>query len=221
MPAQNFEKARWNMVKCQLNTNGVIAPSVLDVFGKTPREAFLPETLAHAAYVDDEVKFPGGVMLEPLVHARMVQALEPAATDNVLVIGDASGYAAAVLAPMVSTVVAVEPSVGAFTRAREAWKKFDFNNIATVPGGIAAGGPEHAPYNLIFVNGAVTELPEDLMKQLAPNGRLVCVIRGKDQPIGLITLSKRQENGVYATRKMFDASAHYVPGFEPKPAFKF
>jgi len=218
-----FDKARQNMVKCQLNTNGVMAPRVLEVFGTVPREQFIPADKQAAAYIDEDVRLDnqGSFLLEPLICARMVQALEPGAEDNVLNIGDVTGYSSAILSNLVSTVVALEQQPGALDQARAVWDRQGLCNIAVIKGDMERGSPEHAPYDLIFLNDAVAELPQTLLDQLAPGGRLVAVVKENNNPMGQIVLCKRLESGNIATRRLYDAATPYLKGFEPKPRFVF
>src|ERR1700761_8590556 len=103
----DYAKARINMVECQLRTNGIITPDILDSFSIVPREAFLTGDLKKNAYVDDDLPLPGtGFLMEPLVFAHMVEAAAPVSADTVLNIGDVTGYSSAILARMVNKVVA-------------------------------------------------------------------------------------------------------------------
>jgi protein-L-isoaspartate(D-aspartate) O-methyltransferase len=220
---KKFDSARENMVKCQLNTNGVLAPRVLDAFGTVARENYLPENWRHASYIDNDVVCGDGrFMMAPLVHARMVQALEPAANERALVIGDATGYCAAVLAHLVSGVVALESKPGALETARQQWvQDARCRAIETVKGDAASGCAARGPYNLIFVNGAVADVPAALLEQLAPGGRLVAVVRTKAAGMGSITLTKKLENGTCGKVSLYDAATHYLPGLEPRKGFVF
>ena len=103
----NTAQIRRNMVNCQLQTNGVASGDILAAFEAVPREAFVPENLRGVAYVDEDLRLPdGNFLIEPLVLARMLQAAEPQPHDRALVIGDATGYAAAILSRLARTVPA-------------------------------------------------------------------------------------------------------------------
>lgn len=215
-------EARKNMVKCQLHTNGVRDETLLDVFGAVPRERFLPADKQALAYIDEDVRLgdDGAFLLEPLIHARMVQALAPGRNDNVLNIGDYTGYSSAVLSPLVSTVVTLESKPGTLDPARTVWEDMEYCNVAIVRGQMRDGAPDHAPYNLIFINGAVPEIPESLQKQLAPEGRMVAVLKEPGKGIGQIVLVKRAGQGDHFARSvLYDAATFYVPEFEPEEAF--
>lgn len=215
-------EARKNMRECQLATSGIVTPAILDAFGKIPRELFLPESCAAAAYCDDDIALPGGaVMMEPLAHARMVQAAAPHSGDAVLNIGDMTGYSSAIFSELVSTVVTLESRIGILDRARRVWDDLGCCNIAVVRGRDPAGSPEHAPYDVIFINGAVADIPAGLLDQLACGGRLVAVVKKLGSAVGGIVVTQKAADGVFSTLNVHDTAVPYVPGFEPAETFIF
>ncbi len=213
--------ARKNMLDCQLATNGITDPDVLEVFAKVPREMFLPEDRRGIAYLDEDIVLGDGVFcLEPVVHARMVQAVDPQKKDAVLNIGDTTGYSSAILSDLVLTVVALESKQGALDPALHIWDELNYCNIAVVKGKETKGSPEHAPYDLIFINGSVAAVPENLLEQLGPGGRLAAVVK-KPGETGRITVIEKIAEGRYSTRALYDAASPYVRGFEPAKTFVF
>lgn len=218
----NHRSARKNMVDCQLNTNGIINPRLLQLFSVLPREIFLPDAARTRAYVDDDLVLPGGInMLSPLVHARMLQALAPQPDEVALIVGDTTGYASAILCGFVSTVLALESRAGLLDRARQVWSEIGANNIAVVPGHETAGCPEHAPYSLIVLHGAVTHVPDHMLDQLAPHGRMVAVVRAPGERLGRITLLSRDGDNNFSAVTLQDAVAPYIAGFVPPVLFRF
>lgn len=214
-------QARKNMLDCQLATSGITDPDVLEVFAKVPRELFLPEDRRATAYMDEDIILSEGVFcMEPVVHARMVQAVAPRKTDAVLNIGDMTGYSSAILSDLVLTVVALEPKAGALDYARHVWDELNYCNVAVVKGKEVKGSPEHAPYDFIFINGAVAAIPDELLAQLGVGGRLVAVVR-KPGDAGRITVVEKIGEEKYSSRILFDAATPYVRGFEPVSTFVF
>ncbi len=215
------------MIDCQLATNGITAARVIDMFAEVPREAFLPEALRHIAYIDEDLPLAGdgvggvGTMIEPVIHARMVQAAVPEATDSILNIGDETGYSSAILSGLVSTVVVLEPRTGCLDQARRVWDEHGYCNIAVINGVAKEGSAEHAPYDIIVLNGAVPVIPDVLLNQLTVGGRLVCVVKKPGMPGGSITVVEKVGDGRFSRRAIFDAATPYIPGFEPEPAFTF
>lgn len=222
---KNAEQARKNLVECQLMTTGVTSAPVLAAYEAIPREMFVPPGLQGAAYLDEDLPLGDGTFLmEPSLQARLFQSAEVGNTDIVLNIGDAGGYSSALLSTMAMTVVALEGRAGQLDRARRAWTDLSCCNIAVIGGSPCAGCPEHAPYSLIVLNGAVAEIPQCILDQLAPGGRLAAVLNrgGLGRPsMGQAVLVKRLGSGSYDHRILFDAATPFIPGFEPRPAFVF
>jgi protein-L-isoaspartate(D-aspartate) O-methyltransferase len=217
----DYTKARINMVDCQLRTNGITTPAVLDCFSIVPREVFLSGEIKKNAYVDDDLPLPGGFLMEPLVFARMIEAVKPVSTDTVLSIGDITGYASAVLARLTAKVVALEAKAGVLRVAQVQWSSLGCGNITTAAGEAGNGCPSHAPFSLIVINGAAESVPENLLDQLATGGRLAVVLRPRGQKAGEVTLFEKDAAGVYSRRSLFDAAVPYLPGLEPASAFQF
>ena len=218
----DFAQARTNMVDCQIHTDGVILPEVLSVFGTLPRELFLPKELKSIAYNDEDILIDNHrVMMEPSTHARMVQACAPKPTDIALDIGCGTGYSTAILSPLVSTVVAVESDEELLAQAKRHWAKLDACNIIMHGHDLEQGAPDEAPFDIIIVNGAVAEVPQNLVAQLSPNGRMVVVLKKSGHTMGDATLVQHVGDGNYVTQSLFNAAAPYVPEFSPKKEFSF
>jgi len=218
----DFQQARKNMVDCQIHTHGVIMPGLLEAFEVTPRELFVPDEYQKMACNDEDIPLGDDrYLLEPSVHARMIQALEPKLTDVVLDIGGGSGYSAAVLSPLVSTVVVVESDKELIKKAGKIWESSGLCNIASFEGGLTAGNAEHAPYDSIIINGAVSEVPQEILEQLVPQGRLVCIVKQPGHVMGEARLFQKSDDTQYSSYALFEAGTPYLKGFEPKPTFQF
>lgn len=216
----DFEAARRHMVDSQLLTNRVTDPRLISVMETLPRERFLPEERRTLAYIDEDVPLGDGrYMTEPMVVARMIQALEPSESGVALVVGCATGYASAVLGKLVSTVVALEVSHGLATRAQSALADLGVDNAAVVEGALEQGYAQQAPYDVILIDGQVTEVPTVILDQLAEGGRLATV----EKPVGRVGRLVRYLRYQGGTSKldMFDASIPPLPGFEPEESFVF
>lgn len=216
----DFEAARRHMVDSQLLTNRVTDPRLIEVMETLPREVFLPEERRALAYIDEDVPIGDGRYLtEPMVIARMIQAVEPAAGDVALVVGCATGYASAVLGKLVSTVVALETSHGLATRAQSALAELGIDNAAVVEGPLEQGYAKQAPYDVILIDGQVAEVPEVILEQLAEGGRLATVEKPADRVGRLVRYVRYQ--GAISKLDMFDAAIPPLPGFEPEQSFVF
>ncbi len=149
-PAAATGTARRAMIDSQLRTSGVNEPWVLAAMARIAREDFVPEQSRAAAYIDRAIPLEGGGYLAaPLVHARMLVEAAPSPDDRALLVGDPSGYLAALLRPLVATLDCTGPAEATSAKGKK-------------------GG-----YSLIVVDGAIEQLPEALGARLAGNGRLV------------------------------------------------
>lgn len=218
---KDFSQARKNMVDCQIHTNGVVSAELLNVFSSVPRELFVPEKLQDVAYTDEELDIgQGRALLSPIVHAKMLQAVLPNESDVVLDIACGYGYSSAVLAPLVSTVVACETNKQQSDKAVRTWEKNDVCNVVLSEcDDLSKGVAAHAPYSLIIINGAVSEVPECILEQLDFGGRLVTILR--DSHRSQAVMYKKDQNGHIAHTFLFDAYAPYIQSFVPKSKFQF
>lgn len=222
MTAQiNFSDAREAMVVSQLNPSGVVNETVLDAYRAVPRELFVPADRQTVCYLDDDVIFANGrCLMEPLVHALMVEKAQILPTDKVLDIGGLTGYSAAILMKLAKSVVAVEEDPEALDAAKSIWLGLEMPGIMPVCAAPAAGCPAYAPYDVILINGAVVNVPQSLVDQLAPHGRLVCVETKTGTTVGQIRLYTKQGSQLSGLT-IADASIPYLPGLLPTPTFVF
>ena len=218
----DFTAARNAMVDSQIHTMGVVAEDILNAYRTVRREDFVPEGRRGIAYCDEDMPVAQGrCLMEPITHARLMQAALPVASDTALDVGGATGYSAAILSALTSRVVAAEPDAALLAVAEAAWRKTGCANVVPHQGGFDAGCAGHAPYSLIFVNGSVAEIPKALLEQLAPGGRLVGVVRGNGDRIGRAALVTKNAGGTTAERVLFEAAVPYLPGHEPRNGFVF
>lgn len=215
----DFAAARFNMVESQIRTNHVVDPHVIRAMSATPRELFLPRRMRGYAYADEDLPLGRGrVMIEPLVLARMLQAAAIGSGDVVLAIGDATGWASAVVSKLASTVVSLECDGELAAASAATLAEHEVDTVAVVTGDLAIGYPAQAPYDVILVLGAVAEIPEGLIAQLAEGGRLVAVV--SDGKGGVATRVTRTGT-VFGRETPFDAATPFLPGLEPKRVFTF
>jgi protein-L-isoaspartate(D-aspartate) O-methyltransferase len=156
--------------------------------------------------------------MEPLVLARLLQIAEVQPADRALVVGAGTGYAAAVLARMAASVIALESDAEFVNAAARALASAGASNVRVVSGELTAGYPSGGPYDVILIAGAVNEIPETIKQQLADQGRLVTVLR--KGPVGRGILVERI-GASYGMRDSFDAVTPLLPGFAKQPKFVF
>ena len=216
----DFATARSNMIESQLRTNKVTDSAVLDAFETLPRERFLPEARAGVAYVDEDLEVASGrYLMEPMVLARLLQAAQVEPNDVVLDVGCTSGYSSALLARLAGTVVALESDATLRDRANQTLQDLGIDNAVVVAGELTEGYQKQAPYNVILLGGAVAEVPEVILSQVAEGGRLVTVIAAQAH-LGQAVLI-RKSAGLPSRRVLFDASVRQLPGFAATPRFVF
>lgn len=215
---QNFQQMRANMVDCQIHTHGVVSEAILRTFQTTPREVFVPPEKASIAYCDEDIDLGSGrTLLEPGVHARMVQALDLSPEDAVLDIGGAAGYSGVILSQLCSTVIALEEREY-IEYAEKVISDMEVCNIAFVEGDLELGAQKYAPFDAIFFNGAFSEIPENILKQLKEGGRFIGILRENPNSCGKAVLYERVDNE-FSYRVLFDCNTPYLSGFEPKNRF--
>jgi protein-L-isoaspartate(D-aspartate) O-methyltransferase len=221
MNVNDFRAARLAMVESQLRTNTVTHPGVLAAFIELPRERFVPVGLHDSAYVDEDIPLkPGRFLMEPMVLARLIQLASVGPKDKALVIGAATGYAAAAVALLAQSVVAVEADRELATQARANLAALNLANASVAEGPHEQGHKPGAPYDVILLDGAAAEIPRSLSDQLAEGGRLVAVLRARGARVGQATVTTRQ-GATLGRRTAFDSGTPYLPGFTPAPGFVF
>lgn len=171
---------------------------VLRAIAATPRERFVRATERDRAY--ENVALPidcEQTISQPLVVARMLEALELRRSDRVLDIGTGSGYHAALLAQLVEHVWTIERHPQLSAAARGAIDSLGIENVTFLVGDGGDGLAEQAPFDAINVAAAADDVPDSLERQLAEGGRLVVPVGGTDQ---YLILARRTPEGVVRFR---------------------
>lgn len=215
----DFDLARRNMVDSQIRPNRVTDMHLIEAMETLPREAFVPADLQGVAYTDTALSLPGGrFLMEPMVMARLIQAAAPGPSDLALSVGCGTGYGPAVLAQLVGTVVAVESDQSLAQHTERILSELGIDTVAVVEEDLKTGCPDQGPYDVIYFDGAVDEIPVSISEQLAEGGRLVAVVIGHGA--GRAVLMTRHQ-GVLSSVEVFDATAMPLPGFERPEKFVF
>jgi protein-L-isoaspartate(D-aspartate) O-methyltransferase len=159
----------------RLRDHGIRSEAVLEQIRNVPRHLFVDEALASRAYEDTALPIGlGQTISQPWVVARMTEALlEAGPCEKVLEIGTGCGYQTAVLAPLVKKVYSVERIPELLRKTRQRLRELDIYNVQFRPGDGWEGWPKYAPYDGIIVTAAAPKIPEKLLEQLAPGGRMV------------------------------------------------
>ncbi len=224
-PSPDYSVARANMVESQLRPNGVKEPRLIAALAAAPREVFVPSTLVGVAYLDENIPLISGrSLMQPMVLAKLIQALDIKPTDRVLDLACATGYSTLVLAGLADKVVGVEPDSLLLQEAEGNMAKYAGGKATIRAGAPVEGCGVDAPFDAILVNGSVEFLPEILFSQLAEGGRLVAVMRGHDAARFAHTGQARlyrKTKGEIAWVSLFDAAVAPAPGFVGPVGFEF
>jgi len=217
MTEQTFKAMRRAMVESQLRTSDVNDPVILEALLAEPRELYVPQERLSAAYIDRAVPLANGRALNPpLATARLLVEAAPRAGEKVLLIGAATGYAAALLARLGCDVVAVEEDEALLAHAKAALK--GNKNVRLEKGPLSAGWKKGAPYDLLFIDGAVEELSEALIAQLRVDGR--AVFARLERGVTRLCVGTRTAGG-FGARAFVDWEAVPLPGFARPKTFTF
>ena len=197
------------MVNNQLVSRGFTDRAVLDAIGKVPRHRFVPKEWQSRAYADGPLPIGHGQTIsQPYIVAEMTQALQLTKDDRVLEIGTGSGYQAAVLAEIAGAVYSIEIIESLGREAARALSAAGYRNVHTRIGDGYAGWPEQAPFDAIMVTAAAPEVPQPLIDQLKPGGRLVIPVGAQGGAQELYVIEK-DARGTVTRRKALDV--RFVP----------
>ena len=216
MTEHNYEHMRRAMVASQLRTTGVNEPRVVTAMVRVPRERFVPDQYLSAAYADMLIPLGHGRELNsPMALGRMLSEAKLRGHERALVIGSATGYAAAVLAELAGSVLALEeqPELAAFSR-----KALGDTAVEVVEGLLNQGWAAGAPYDFILIDGAVEFVPQTIIGQVAEGGEVAAALL--DQGVPRLSVG-RVIGGAFGAAAYSDAAAPVLPGFLKPRGFSF
>ena len=197
------------MVEDQIKRRGVKDVGVLKAVQKVEREKFVPEKYRDLAYSDNPL--PIGhqqTISQPYIVAYMTEHLQVSKSHNVLEIGTGSGYQAAILAELAHHVFTIEIIPKLAESAEKVLMELAYENITVRTGDGYKGWPEEAPFDRIMVTAAPNEIPEKLVEQLAPNGRMILPVGGSIFAQYLWLVQKDKE-GIVTKEKIL--AVRFVP----------
>jgi protein-L-isoaspartate(D-aspartate) O-methyltransferase len=203
------QRTRERLVQ-RLSDKGISDPRVLEVIRNTPRHLFVDEALASRAYEDTALPIGHGQTIsQPYVVARMTELLiQQKLPDKVLEVGTGCGYQTAILAQLVPEVCSVERIEGLLQQTRKRLRSLKLqSNIRMKHSDGSWGWPSKAPFDGIIVTAAPAVIPEALLQQLAPGGRLVIPV-GRQGGVQQLAVVDRTDEGY--EQEMFDAVS-FVP----------
>ena len=215
-----YNLARKNMVDCQLKPNKVKDKNVLNAFLETPREKFVKKYNINHSYLDENLKITKDrYILNPTILARLIQSLEIKKNETVLSVGSGSGYGVVILSYLADTVIGIETDNKLVESSSEILLNLNVNNAAIIKGNVVEGYVNQAPYNAILIEGAVNEVPKDILNQLSDNGKLATV-ENLDSSIGKAVKYEKAGN-TFVKNILFDANLPILNSFKSKTSLNF
>ena len=190
-----------------LRSRGIRDLAVLRAFAETPRHLFVPQALRHRAYEDAALPIGNGQTIsQPFTQARYLETLALTGKERVLEIGTGSGYQTALLAALADQVFTIERVRGLAETAQLALKAAAAANVSLLVGDGTLGWSAYAPYHAILVAAGGPEVPQPLVDQLTPRGRMIIPLGAKGSQT--LTLVRRTASGVEVTAL---GDARFVP----------
>ena len=214
----DFASRRTMMVDTQVRPSDVTKFPIIDAMLNVPRESFVPSAKREVAYLGENLDIGHGrTMLEARTLAKMLDALDIQPDELVLDLGCGLGYGAAVIARLAEAVVAVEENADLARDAQAALSGAGADNAAVIEGPLAAGAAKHGPYDVVVVEGAAEAVPQAVLDQIKPGGRIACVFM--EAELGVVRIGRKSADGSTAWRFAFNASAPILPGFSKIRSF--
>ena len=205
----DFAREREEMVERQLRRRGIDEQHILRAFLDVPREEFVGSEHAHLAYADHPLPIEAGQTIsQPFIVASMIQAAEIEPGDAVLEIGAGSGYAAAVIGRIAGRVLAIERHPELARIAGERIDRLGYSNIRIIEGDGTRGCREEAPFDAILAAASGSHVPDSLIDQLAPGGRLVMPV-GDPGEVQKLVKVRRNRDG--STEREDLGAVRFVP----------
>jgi protein-L-isoaspartate(D-aspartate) O-methyltransferase len=200
-------KARQTMVERHLRARDVADERVLEAMQRIPRHEFVPKDLEDSAYEDRPLPIGAGQTIsQPYIVALMTQLANPQPHSRALDIGTGSGYQAAVLSELCERVYSIEIVESLADEAQQRLARLGYDNVQVRAGDGYRGWPQEAPFDVIIVAAAPEHVPQPLIDQLAPGGRMVIPVGKHYQEL---TIVEKDAEGT--TRQWTEAPVAFVP----------
>jgi len=190
----DFTALRERMIDRHIEGRGLDDPALIAAFRAVPREAFVSSGYAEAAYADSPLPIESGQTIsQPYIVALTIDAAEIGPGDKVLEIGAGSGYAAAVIGRIADQVVAIERHGELARLARERMERLGYDNVRVIEGDGTRGCPGEAPFDAIVAAASGSHVPQVLLDQLKPGGRIVMPLGDPGAIQNLVKVTKRED----------------------------
>ena len=208
-----------NMIEGQIKPINGMREELLSVFYSLDRNDFMPETMKEMSYIEKNIILENErTILKPRLIAQIALSINLKANENVLILGAATGYLSAILSHQAETVIVVEENESLLSNSENAIKKNNINNVVFIKNEIVKGYNEQSPFNAIIIEGAIQEVPGNILNQLDEGGRLFAIVQ--DEEICSAKLFIKNGNSI-SEQKLFNCTMPVLSMFMKKNSFSF
>ena len=213
----DYTTLRTTMVDTQIRPADITKFPIIDAMLKVRREMFVPDQMRQTAYTDSIVYLGGDrIVLDPRSFGKMLDAVNIQGDELVLDIGSGLGYSAAVIGKVCEAVVALEEDDDMASNSETILATEGCLNVAVLQGTLSEGAAKHAPFDVIVIEGAVEEISDELVTQLADGGRIAAIFSQKSQ--GVLRVGYKTQ-GKISWRFVCNAYAPVLAGFHKTQSF--
>ena len=215
----NNEALNKNMVDGQIKPINGMTERIVSTFYSLDRNNFMPLELKNQSYMEMNLNIDDGrVIPKPDLIAKIVLNINLKDNENVLILGSSTGYLAAILSYHAQTVIVVEENKKLLEASEKSIKENNINNVVFFNNEIAKGCLEQSPFNAIIIEGAVEEVPKNIVDQLESGGRMIAII--SDNGACTAKMYKKRGQSI-STSKLFNCSIPVLNSFKMKNSFSF
>ena len=208
-----------NMIEGQIKPINGMSEELLSAFYSLDRNDFMPEKMKKMSYIEKNILLEDKrTILKPSLIAQMALSINLKANENVLILGATTGYLSAILSHQAETVIVVEENEQFLNNSENAIKKNNINNVVFIKNEIVKGYSEQSPFNAIIIEGAIQEIPNNILEQLDEGGRLFAIVQEGD--ICSAKLFKKNGRSI-SDQRLFNCSMPVLSMFEKKNNFSF
>ena len=207
------------MIEGQIKPLSGINSNVLDALHSIDRVTYVPFKSKNSAYVEKNIPLEGGRYLPKCsISAKLISALDVTLLETILIIGSTTGYSAAVASKIAETIICIEEDPELIEFSENAVLEDSINNVVFIQNKLISGYPEQAPYTCVLIEGAIEEVPNTILDQLADNGRLVTIICENDS---YSAIKYRKNNNQILSEFLFSMDAPMLLDFKKPKKFQF
>ncbi len=208
-----------NMVDGQIKPINGMSEQLLSTFYLLDRNVFMPETLKNMSYIEKNIILENNrTIIKPVLVAKIALSINLKADENVLILGSSTGYLSAILSHQAETVIVVEEDEYLISQSENAIKECNINNVVFIKSEMIKGYHDQSPFNAIIIEGAIQEVPVNILNQLDEGGRLLAVI----QEVDVCTAKLFKKNGnAFNEKTLFNCSLPTLNVFKKKNSFSF